>query len=290
MNGTLCRTSYLSETGKNAIPTSQFSPIGLKILSYDPNPINANAVNNYTLAYNFPLLDTTMTFRIDQNSSSGTRYISPTTRATTTGIRRIQSDNPAGQGRNQDFFTHYLRFGNDYTISPSILDHLNIGFNRTNSKNIGAGVRLGNGQNWDQILGISGVSGPTFPNIDAGEGQTVGIGDNVDGDTIDYGYRINNNVDWASGKHNFKFGVDFRLQLYEPGSLANATGTFNFARANGGNCRFSVLYQSGNGLASLLLGQVDNANATAYASQARWRSHYYALSSRTLTRWRPPSR
>jgi len=40
------------------------------------------------------------------------------------------------QAVSQDFFTHYLRLGNDFTISPTMLDHLNIGFNRTNSKNV----------------------------------------------------------------------------------------------------------------------------------------------------------
>lgn len=279
VNGVSCRTSYLTETGKNALPNSAISPIGLKILSYYPSPQNGNAVNNYTYPYSFPLLDTAMTFRIDQNLGQRDKmYFTYNSRDNDRLSTNPIFDTVAGSGRAQDFFTHYIRFGNDFTVTPSILDHLNIGFNRTNSRNVGAGVRLGNGQNWDSTLGISGLSGPTFPNINPGEGQITGIGDGVDGDTIDYGYRINNNVDWSKGKHSFKFGVDFRLQLYEPGSLANATGTFNFARAETSATVGSPFSsQSGNGIASMLLGLVDNANATAYASQARWRSHYYAL-------------
>lgn len=280
VNGTTCRTSYLAETGRNAIPSSQFSPIGQKILSYYPNPLNGNTVNNYTYNYNYPLLDTTMTIRIDENINDKNKLFAmydsrDNTRLSTNPI----FNNPAGQGRSQDFFTHYARAGEDWSISPTMLNHINIGFNRTNSSNVGAGVRLGSGQNWDSVLGISNVSGPTFPDISTGQPNIANIGDNVDGDTIDYGYRFNDYFDWAKGKHTLRFGVDYRYQIYEPGSIANTTGTFNFgcgetAAAVGalaGNC------SSGNGIASLLLGQVDNANAESYASQAKWLSHYYAL-------------
>jgi hypothetical protein len=280
VNGQLCRTSYLTETGKNAIPTAQLSPIGQKILSYYPDPLNANAVNNYSYNYSFPLLDTTMTIRIDQNLGDRDKLFAmydsrDNTRLSTNPIW----NNPAGQGRSQDFFTHYVRFGNDYTISPNMLDHLNIGFNHTNSSNVGAGVRLGNGQNWDAVLGISGVSGPTFPDFSTGEPNIANIGDNVDNDTIDYGWRINDIYDWVKGRHTMRFGVDYRYQIFEPGSINGVTGTFNFSCAEtaaavgalAGNC------SSGNGIASMLLGQVDNATTEAYASQAKWLSHYYAL-------------
>lgn len=279
VNGVSCRTSFLSETGRNAIPVSRFSPVGVKILSYYPDPITGSATNNYTFPFSFPLLDTTMTFRIDQNLGQKDKiYFTYSSRDNTRLSTNPIFDNPAGQGRSQDFFTHYIRLGNDFSISPTMLDHLNLGFNRTNSKNIGAGVRLGNGTtNWDQLLGIPGTpSGATFPSFNPNESQITAIGDTVNNDTIDYGYRVNDTLDWIKGKHTFKFGVDFRLQIYEPGSSNNAAGTFNFARAETAG---TVLTngQSGNGLASLLLGLVDNSNLTAVASQARWRQHYYAL-------------
>jgi hypothetical protein len=277
VNGAQCRTSYLSEYGKNAIPTSQFSPIGQKILSFYPTPINSNLINNFSYPFSYPLLDTTMTIRGDQNIGERDKifftYSSrDNTRLSTTPI----FDNAAGQGRAQDFFTHFIRFGNDYTISPNLLDHLNLGYNHTNSSNVGAGVRLGNGQNWDQVLGIGGASGPMFPAIGPGEPNFTGMGDNVDNDTIDYGYRFNDTLDYVTGRHTFKFGGDYRYQIFEPGALNNTSGTFNFARAETAG---SVLTNglSGNGIASMLLGQIDNANLTDYASQAKWLSHYYAF-------------
>ena len=277
INGVQCRTSYLTQTGKNAIPPSQFSSIGAKLLSYYPDPTTSSLVNNYTLAFSFPLLDTTMSFRIDQNLGQKDKiFFSYSSRDNNRLSTNPIFSNVAGSGRSQDFFTHYMRLGNDYTISPTMLDHLNLGFNRTNSKNVGAGVRLGNGQDWNQVLGIAGASGPTFPGVGAGESTITGFGDTVNNDTIDYGYRISNVLEWVKGKHNLKFGVDIRPQVYEPGVFNNTSGTVNFARAE---TAATVLTngQSGNGIASMLLGLVDNGNLNAYASQARWRSNYYAV-------------
>ncbi|HZU25520.1 MAG TPA: TonB-dependent receptor, partial [Bryobacteraceae bacterium] len=277
VDGVQCRTSFLSETGKNAIPSNLISPIGQKLLSYYPAPLTGGLVNNYTLNWSFPLLDTTMTFRIDQNIGQNDKiYFTYSSRDNSRFSTNPIFPNVAGAGRSQDFFTHYMRLANDYTISPTMLDHLNLGFNRTNSKNVGAGVRLGNGQNWNQTLGIPGASGPTFPGISPGESTITGFGDTVDNDTIDYGYRINDTLDWVKGKHSMRFGIDVRPQIYEPGVLNNTTGSINFARAEtAGTVLTNGL--SGNGIASMLLGLADSGNVNAYASQARWRENYWAL-------------
>ena len=36
----------------------------------------------------------------------------------------------------QTFTTHYARAGWDYSITPTLLNHLNLGYNRTNSVNL----------------------------------------------------------------------------------------------------------------------------------------------------------
>lgn len=280
-NGTLCRTSYLAETGKNAIPAGQQSAIGQKLLSFYPNPTNGNAVNNLTFAGSYPLLDTTMTIRIDQNISDKHKlfamYDSRDNNRLANSPTWGNAASPGGPG--QDFFTHYARAGEDWTISPTMLNHLNLGFNRTNSKNVGPGARLGNGQNWDATLGITGVGGPTFPAINTGQPNISTEGNTNFGDTIDYGYRFNDIFDIVKAKHTLRFGVDYRYQIYEPGSLSNTSGSFNFGCAETAAAvgPLASCASSGNGIASLLLGAVDNANAEAYASQAQWRSHYYAL-------------
>ena len=278
VNGSQCRTSFLAETGKNAIPASRLSPIGQKILSYYPDPQNSSPTNNYSLPYSFPLLDTTMTFRIDQNLGQKDKaYFSYSSRENARLSSNPFFNNVAGGGTSQDVFTHYMRFANDYTISPTIYDHLNIGFNKLQSANFGAGIAAGGGNSYAQTLGIPGILGRTFPGINLNESTTTGIGNTLDDNRFDYGYRLNDTLDWAHGKHDFKFGFDYRLQIFEPNSADNASGTFNFARAETAVTPGGLAGLTGNGIASALLGQIDSANLTAYAGQARWRSHYYAL-------------
>jgi len=279
VGGVECRTAFMNEPGnggKNAVPSNRFSKVGQNLLSYYPAAQNNNPVNNYVFPYGYPILDTTMTFRIDQNVSQKSKaYFTYSSRNNVRLSTTPEWANAAGYGRNQFFGTHYIRFGYDYSIRPSILNHLNLGYNRTNSKNVGAGVAFGHGEDWDAKLGITGASGRMFPGIGPGEASIAGFGDNVDGDTIDNGFRVADTVSWVKGKHEFRFGFEGWYQQYSPLNFQNTSGSFNFGRGQtAGTSATSNL--SGNGIASMLLGDLGSANVTAYASQARWTSTYYA--------------
>jgi hypothetical protein len=272
VNGVQCRTAFAG----NKIPTASLNAIGVKLMTYYPSPTSgAAAGNNFTYPYSFPVLDTSTSFRIDENLSDKSKlYFSYASRDNTRTSTTPAYNNAALDGRAQDFFTHYLRLGHDYVFTPTLLNHLNLGFNRTNSKNVGAGVKYGG--NYDQNLGITGAGGPVFPGIGAGEANISGLGDTVNGDTIDNGFRLSDSVDWVHGKHTIKFGVDFEMQKYLPIDNSNGSGTFNFGRGEtAGSVTTTGL--SGNGIASMLLGQVDNANLTAHAGQAYWLTGYDAL-------------
>jgi Carboxypeptidase regulatory-like domain len=278
VGGVQCRTAFMNEAGStgNVIPSGDFSTVGQNMLSYYPTPQNGNLVNNYIFPYSFPILDTTTTFRIDQNISQKSKaYFTYSSRENVRISTTPIFAGPAGAGRNQFFGTHYIRFGYDYTISPTMLNHLDLGYNRTNSKNVGAAVGLGNGTDWDAKLGIMGATGPMFPSITPGEASTTNIGDNVYGDTIDNGFRFADTLDWIKGKHEFKLGYEQWYQQYSPLNFQNTSGTFNFARGEtAGTAATSDL--SGNGVASMLLGEPNTASVSAYASQARWLRSYFA--------------
>jgi len=277
VGGVECRTAFMNEPGStgNKIPSSRFSTVGQNLLSYYPAAQNSNAVNNYIFPYSYPILDTTMTFRIDQNISAKSKaYFTYSSRQNVRLSTVPEWSNAAGYGRNQFFGTHYIRFGYDYSITPSMLNHLNLGYNRTNSKNVGAGVALGGGADWDAKLGITGASGRMFPSVVPGEASTAAFGDNVDGDTIDNGFRFADTLSWVKGRNEFKFGYEQWYQQYSPLNFQNTSGSFNFGRGQtAGTSATSNL--SGNGIASMLLGELDSANVTSYASQARWLTSYF---------------
>ncbi|MGH6879160.1 MAG: hypothetical protein ACREHV_17510 [Rhizomicrobium sp.] len=91
---------------------------------------------------------------------------------------------------------------------------------------------------------------------------------------MDNGERLNDNVTWVKGSHSFTFGLDFRNQLYATYAFDTDTGVYNFARAETAADQ-AVSGQSGNGIASFLLGTVDNANAFIQGHVLRWTFQYY---------------
>jgi hypothetical protein len=289
---TQCRTAFLNEPGSggiNAIPAADITTVGKNILSFYPTPTNGNAINNYTYQYSFPTLATTPTVRIDENVGDKTKlYFTYSSRKNSRISTTANFANAAGDGRDQLFTAHYLRFGYDYVISPSILNHFSVGLNRTNSANIGAGVRYGGGSDWDSKLGITGATGPMFPVV--GFFQTapyVGLGDSVDGDTIDNGLRTNDTVSWVRGRHEMKFGVDWRFQQFSPLNFANTSGSYYFwAAQTAGTSSFNA-GQTGDPIASALLAQVHDSNLSSYATQPRWLRSYYGFFAQDSFKIRP---
>src|SRR6201987_4283175 len=276
INGVQCRTPF---AGNILTPSST---VGQNILSFYPAPSSGGIANNYNFPFSFPILDTTTTFRIDQNISQKSKaYFTYSSRENVRISTNPQWAGPSGYGRNQFFGTHYIRFGYDYSITPAMLNHLNLGYNRTNSKNVGAGVALGENKDFAQVLGITG--GP-FGKIFASITQTnaSNMGDNVYGDTIDNGFRFNDTFTWIRGKHEIKVGYEQWYQQYSPLNFQNTSGTFAFTAAQtatfGAAAGASVDERAltGNSIASMLLGLADNANYTVYQDQARWLRSYFA--------------
>ena len=170
-------------------------------------------------------------------------------------------------GWNQDFITHYGRAGWDYVFTPSLVNEVNIGYNRTNSQNYNSSALEARSRrlNWATQLGIGNVTGQNFPIVTFGEGfPNLSSGHNDD--NVDNGERFYDQLSWTKGKHSLAFGVDLRNQLYSTFGYDNDGGTYNFARAEtAATQNFSAL--SGNGFASFLLGDPRYGNAGVHATR-----------------------
>ncbi|WP_420237921.1 carboxypeptidase regulatory-like domain-containing protein [Telmatobacter bradus] len=270
-----CRLPY----AKNAIPAADLvlssanQSIVNALNSYYPLPtISGSITNNYVYAWTYPVLDTSMSVRADYNFNSKQRvYVTYNSRDNTRKSVNPWLDNAAGQGRDQNFFTHYIRVGYDYTITPNILNHLTLGYDRTNSGNYDTGVEAN--KDWDSALGIKGASGHNFPYVYAW--GDAGIGGTVDGDSIDNGYRLNDTLTFVKGKHVIKAGVDYRYQIFNPMTLSEQSGSIGFdptTTAGDVNTAWDA-----NGYASMLLGLPGYAILDAYSEQPKWLSHYYGF-------------
>ena len=275
--GVPCRLPFAG----NKIPASAISPVSTNFLAYLPTP-NTNLANgiNYALSSSTPLNNTTYTIRIDHSISDRSKFFGmydTRDNARYAGAGFYTFLPPAdSNGWNQNFVTHYGRAGWDYIISPSLVNHLALGYNRTNSQNYtpGALQAISGNFSWTQKLGISGINGIEFPIVNMGEGVPQMGRANAD-DNVDNGERLNDTLTWIKGNHSFTFGFDFRNQLYATYAFDTDTGVYNFARAQTA-ADVAVNGESGNGIASFLLGDLTNGNAFLQGHVPRWTFQYYA--------------
>jgi len=276
--GIACRSAFPG----NQIPASRISPISQKFLTYLPlpNTVGANGIN-YVLSSNTSLYNTTYTIRIDENFSEKDRLFATYDSRENT---RYAGNNPIypgpvdPNGWNQDFITHYGRVGWDHIFSPALLNHMNLGYNRTNSQNytIGAVQATKGNINWASQLGLSNIlgSGTQFPLVTFGE-NIPNFSSGHNDDNIDNGERFNDYVTWVKGNHTLTFGFDFRNQLYSNINNDINTGNYIFSR-NETTAIQSLNGPGGNSFAAFLLGTVNSSNLTLQGHVPRWVSQYYA--------------
>src|SRR5436190_1180412 len=107
------------------------------LLPFWPEPTNKTAqFNNFTLASTIPINNTATTIRIDHSFSEGSKIFgSYNSRENnrTSGGNPILPDPVDPITWKQDFTTHFFRLGWDYIFSPTLLNHLTFGSNRSNS-------------------------------------------------------------------------------------------------------------------------------------------------------------
>jgi hypothetical protein len=268
-----CRTAFPG----NAIPLGRFSAVANNILPYYPLPQNGQLQNNYINGAPYPINNTTFTIRIDQDLSQSNKVWATYSARENTSLKapRTLPDPVDPNQWHQDFLTHFFRIGWDYAITPNLLNHFVLGTNRSNSKNfVFAALQ---GVDYAAKLGIGNINYKNFPQIDANAEGIPNLGKAQADDNIDNGLRFDDSVSWQRGRNSYKIGFDWRYQQYSNLAFDNQAGTFNFSNnqtkaSDDPNSNTGT----GNGLASLLLGGVDNASLGVRLHQPRWLSNYWA--------------
>jgi len=274
--GVFCRTPFAN----NTIPTANFSAAAQKLIAGLPLPNQApkstdvfGYLNNYTYSASAPNTNTSYTIRIDQNLSEKSKIFA--TYSTRQNFKLTASpDFPEpfnNSGYIQTFTTHYTRAGWDYTFTPTLLNHLNLGYNRTNSVNLSA--NLGSTLT-AASAGVANDSSKFYPLIVfPSPDQPSTLGQQQNGDNIDNGIRASDSISWEKGRNSFKFGVDVRFQQYSV--IQYNQDTLNFYRDQTAGVS-NACCGSGNPVASFLLGDVGNGYQAVFNDSPRWNSHYLA--------------
>ena len=123
----------------------------------------------------------------------------------------------------------YVRLGYDYTITPTMLNHFNAGFTRR--RRLETSGEGGFGGSWASKFGLKGVGESVFPRFDINYPGS-GISEPSDGQSIfdDNVFQYDDAVSWQKGRHNFRFGGEFRAAQFNLGILTGSAGHFNFTQ------------------------------------------------------------
>ncbi len=270
VGGIRCRTAFPG----NIIPAARFSSTGAKIAAFYPTPTTGALGGNYTLTSSSPLTNTTYTIRVDQALGAKDKLFGSYSSRDNTrnNPQNLSFPSPVDYNtQTQNFITHFGRAGWDHVITPTLLNHLNAGLNRSNS--INGSIEALAGTNYSTQLGLPFQC--CFPNVNVGGYSPLSR--NQLGDNVDNGIRIDDNVSWQKGRNSFKFGADYRYQQYSPLAEQQINGQLNFETGETKATQTGVFQNgTGNGFASLLLGAGDYSASTVPASQPRWISNYWA--------------
>jgi hypothetical protein len=271
VKGVRCRTAFSG----NVIPAGRITTVGKNYLNYYPVPTTSGTFNNYSINVPYPINNAVYTFRIDHSLSSKNKLFGMWTHRMNSSQKASRTlPDPVDPNQwHQYFTTDFLRLGLTSTINSTMVNQLLLGYNRTDARNFNIAV-LGN-NNYSQKLGITNVNSVNFPITSVGESiPTLSNGDN--NEKFDNGIRLADSLSIQRGPHSLKFGGDYRYQQFSP--YDGTSLSIGFARAQtAGDSVPSITTNSGNGFASLLLGQTSSASQTVYAGQPRWLSAYWAI-------------
>ncbi len=161
---------------------------------------------------------------------------------------------------NQLFKSHYARLQYDWTITPTLLNHFNAGFTRSNvaNRNFTRGMPvsdLGLRENATQNLGLPLIGFPGYgdpvASLDPRALQAGGstFFDNEVGDNT---AQFSDTATLLVGRHTMKFGADVRIQQLNNSNHFDIGGNFNFRSNQTAN---SNDFNEGWPIASLITGR-----------------------------------
>ncbi len=290
-DGSFSRTAFPG----NIIPPSEISTVSANILKLAPTPdptlpgdwhnllgINGQPIFNlssYTGKFDQTITDKQkLSFYWSDNSRvryNGSHAYLPVP-GTASSVWNIQG-----------VYGTMVRFGYDWTITPSLLNHFGAGYNNFDNDHFS----LSTGQNWPSKIDLNGVSEQTFPYISftgttAQGGAITPMGNNSTGDSPNGSYIVTNDTTWIHGGHAVKWGVEVRKYFYVEPQNWGASGNFTFGpntTADPNN-----LGTTGYSYASFLLGAVNTASMpVAFINTTKtivWNPAFYLTDDWKVTR------
>jgi Carboxypeptidase regulatory-like domain len=256
----------------NQIPASRISPISAKIAALYPGPLFPNQLSgNYIGPLTSPLQDDhNFSVKMDHLFTSRHRAFGTFLFTDRPAIKGVAAGitGPAEDHNRQDLNSRFLRIGEDWTISPTLINHFVASFDRVVDTN----RTLSLGQGWPGKLGLNGIQDDQFPTVTFNQGYSQ-LGDSTHYRNTETTFGALDTFSAIRGKHSLKFGVEYQRHYDNGLTLSNGAGSFGFSNLE---TALPGSGSTGNAIASFLLGEVDSATALFYSAELGVRWNYVA--------------
>jgi len=270
----------------NKIPIARMSTLAQTMVSKYLMPlaqqeISGGTTYNYTQRSVGTIANTVYSFRIDQNLGPANKiwgYFSSRENTDTGGNSNLPVPIQTCCGTvNQ--LGKILRAGWEWIVTPTLVNSLTVGGNRSNNINKSKASQMG--IDWDSQLGIANGFSNDFPVFDF-NGNTLGsIGQQEDSTDTDNVVALNDILHWQHGAHSFKFGGEAQYHQYSWVSKIGGT-----CEGNAGCLQFwdnqtasdeDFWGQDGNSFAAFLIGEAGLLSNLNDLHAPRWITHYGAI-------------
>ncbi|GGH00313.1 TonB-dependent receptor [Silvibacterium dinghuense] len=241
---------------KNVLPPSELDPYGVKLASYYPLPNVTGAALNTS---NFSGNDTTQSvsniyvLRIDHKFSDRDsvygRFLANPSNSSVPNVYPTPGTDPYGSSSLDYYYNPSATWNHIFT--PNVLNEARATFSFREA------LALTNGTNSAAAaaLALPGINSAYFPGVTLGSFATIGNASQQQRlQTPILANEYADNLSWQIGKHQTKYGIDYRTSadgdLYSP----SAGGFFNFTSTGASS------NNAAGSLANLLLGRVNSAS------------------------------
>jgi hypothetical protein len=280
---TLGTGNTVSGSVTNKVPIARVSKLAMNMVSTYLMPLAKQETAtspsfNYSYRSIGTIANTGYSFRFDQNIGANHKiwaFFNSRENTDTGGNSNMPPPIQSCCG-TVDQLGKITRFGWDWIISPSLVNTLTAGGNRSNNINLSKASQMGTA--WDQQLGIANGFSKDFPVFEF-YGYTFGqMGQQEHSIDIDNTIAVNDVLHWQRGAHSFTLGAEGQYHQYSfisqiGGTCNGNAGCFQFW-ANQTASDETYWGRDGNAFAAFLLGNVGSAINLDYLHQPRWLSHF----------------
>ncbi len=235
----------------NIIPKPRQDLVGSQIAAFFPAPNVPGAPSGKAnFVANDPAHTTTNTYvaRVDHDFSEKDRifgrFLANPGQVLTGTVFPIAGTDPFGNLQNTYYYNGSATWFHNF--SPTLINELRATYSQRENVNISAGAN----SNINQTIGLTGANEAFAPTVAVNGFQTMGNPSQQQRLQVPFiGNEIVDNLSWQRGKHQFKYGFEYRYNINVDRYSPTAGGSFTFTNK-----------VTGSSLASLLLGRVNTAS------------------------------